>query len=368
MKKKLITAATALIIGGAAWIVNSSQISVPSKDTSDAETIKIGIIMPLSGKDATLGKKLKQGFDLVKNQNRYGKKFKLIYKDSKTKTEEIPQIAKELAETANVDAFITYGATSAEIVAPIAAKYHVLQFACAHNPAFTRYKGNYILTPNAEAEAQILSEAIKNRGYTTVALISDDDFYNNLLGHLLRKAVVANDLELVFDTKINAETTDYKAILNEAKVQNPDIYILQVKSPALEKLVKQLKNGASKRPFTAAHVFLSSPQPELFEGQFFLGIGTSDNEFNDFFRENYGKHPNPIATLSYSATDLMLKTLTSIDDIEIFYDRLKEIAGRDKSVLGKLRVKERQINYPSLLQEFRKGKIVTVPNEIKVKN
>lgn len=360
MKKTLTIAAATLVIGMAAWIVNTSKSSVPEKRIFDNETLRIAAIMPLSGKDAALGKKLKQGFDLIKKYNHYGKNFEFIYKDDQSQTDKISDIASRLAETGNVDAFITYASAPAEIVAPIAAKYHIMQFANTRNPAFTRYKGNYVFAPNIDYDTQLLLTAIKNRGYQTIALFSDDDFYNDLLKNTLRESISASGLRIVFDEKITPEKEDFKSLLNDAEQQNPDIYIMQLKSPHLEQFVRQLKKIAPKKPFTAAHVFSSSPKPELFEKQFWLGIGTTDDEFRKFFYRNYGYYPEQTSVIGYAAADLLLKTLSAVDNKELFYDRLKDISNRDKSPLGKLRVKERQINFQPVLQEIRKGKIIIV--------
>lgn len=362
MMKKIIGLITAiLIIGGAAWVAKGPQSSLSSKTApTEDDIIKIGVILPLSGNNAVIGKHLKEGLDLVRNYNHYGKDFEFIYEDDQMDAAKTNLIAQKLATADKVDAIITYASQPAGIVAPIAAKHNVLQFANSSDTAFTRYKGNYAFAPSPQEEMLMLLQTVKKRGYNKIALITAVEAYSNLAEKNIKELAPKEEIEIVYEAKVNPSDRDFKMLIVEAESKNPDVYILQTWEPVLDILVKQLRQTAPKKPFTAAYAFFLSNNPKLFEGQFCLNIGSRNREYEKFFYQHYKKYPGQMSAVGYAEADLLLKTLSSIDHREQFYDRLKEITGRDKTVLGRLKVNERQINYQPILQEFRGGKPVTI--------
>lgn len=354
--KKIFYLVVVLSIAAVAGLYISNKEKTAGKE----DVIKIGVILPLSGNNAFIGQQLKQGLDLLKQTQTYSKKFTFIFEDDQMQATKTNLIAHKLAETDKVDVIITYASQPAAIVAPIAAKHNILQFANSSDPSFTRYPGNYAFAPSPEDEMRVLLREIKKRGYQKIALISAIEPYSNLAEKNIKKLAAQMNLDLVFEVKVNASDRDFKMLIAQAESKNPDIYILQTWEPTLDILVKQLKQAYPQKPFTAAYAFFLSQSPDLFEGQFCLNIGSNSDGYKKLFYDVYHKEPEQMSAVGYAEADLLLKTLSTMKNGDDFYQKLLEVAAAEDSVVGRLSVNGRQVNYRPIVQEFVNGQPVTV--------
>src|SRR5258707_12272234 len=92
-------------------------------------TIKIGIILPLTGDNAATGEDIRNGFLLAKNQiNSPDYEYDLIFEDDQLEAQKAVLAPHKLLSSDKVDVIFSV-CNSAEAVAPIAEKANKLHFA-----------------------------------------------------------------------------------------------------------------------------------------------------------------------------------------------------------------------------------------------
>lgn len=355
MKRLILIIAVLALAAGAIYFYRTTKTAPATNE----DIIKIGVILPLSGNNAIIGTQLKEGLDLITATQNYDNSFMFIFEDDQMQAARTSAIAQKFVNIDKVDAIITYASQPAAIVAPIAAEHGIIQFANSSDVTFTQYDGNYAFAPSPEDEMRTLLAAVKKRGAKKIALISANEAYSNLAESNVRKLAPQMDLDIVYQAKVNPTDRDFKMLLNQAEAAKPDIYIIQAWEPVLDILVSQLKQTAPNKLFTAAYAFFLSTNPDLFEGQFCLNIGSNKEEYQKLFYRHYQKYPEQMSAVGFAEADLMLKAMSRMKNRSGFYDGLKQAAKED-SVLGKLRINGKQINYQPIIQEFRNGKPVTL--------
>lgn len=356
MKRLILIIVVLALAAGAIYFYRTTK----TDPATNEDIIKIGVILPLSGNNAIIGTQLKEGLDLITATQNYDKSFMFIFEDDQMQAARTSAIANKFANIDKVDAIITYASQPAAIVAPIATEHGIIQFANASDVTFTKYDGNYAFAPSPEHEMRTLLNAIKKRGYQKIALITANEAYSNLAESNVKKLTPQMDLEIVYQAKVNPSDRDFKMLISKAETTKPDIYIIQTWEPVLDILVTQLKQVAPEKPFTAAYAFFLSMNPELFEGQFCLNIGSNNEDYQKLFYQHYQKNPEQMSAVGFAETDLMLKAMSKMKNWNEFYDELKK-AAQEESILGSLTINGQQINYQPIIQEFRNGKPVTLP-------
>jgi ABC-type branched-subunit amino acid transport system substrate-binding protein len=187
--KIIIGIIVAIIILAGIWYGVSKKPTTPTTK----EPIKIGAILPLSGKNATYGNEIKNAIDLaieeINNSGGInGRKIEVIYEDDQAD----PKIGTNaMQKLVNIDKVpVVLGSWVSNVVvasAPIAEKAKVIVMAEAIAPSITN-AGDYIfrIQPSATYYSDKLMEVVINKlGLKKIAII----YINNEFGVALRDTV-----------------------------------------------------------------------------------------------------------------------------------------------------------------------------------
>lgn len=250
MNKKIITTILAVIIVILIIISTSSQ--------KDSEVIKIGFIGPLTGGAASYGDLYKAGVqfayeDLLKNGEKNGNKFEMIYEDGACDPKTAVSAAQKLMNVDKVDAIIG-GMCSGETMAMIdlVNQNKIPVITAGSNPEIAT-KSNYVfqIWPVDSYGGKVMSDMVKKYNPKTVAVLSANTTY--ALG--ISDVFIKEYGNVAIYEKFIENQTDFKSVVAKVKDIKADALVINTQTPGtLLVLAKQLReSGVEAQIYTAYH-------------------------------------------------------------------------------------------------------------------
>ncbi len=313
---------------------------VTSKEPRDTKSIKIGVIAPLTGNFAVIGERVKNGFELAKEDILKENKLKsvdLIIEDA-CQPKEATAAAQKLSQIDKVDilggSFCVIGFVPS---VPIFEKAKIITFNTSQNPDSVLNK-KYVISTNSaikDKAHQIAQYAYKKLAARTAAVI----YYNTPLGQDYNK-YISETFEKAGGKIISSEVTlvdatDFRTQLTKIKGQNTDIiFVVQLANP-LGNLLKQARELGVKS------IIIGNSQnedPSIIESAGLAAEGfviSSDeplpktDKINDFamrYEQKFGQKADIFSSNSYDALMLQAQVYTVCGgETECMLQKLHEV-------------------------------------------
>lgn len=305
-----------------AFITFKVYESLQNKNES-TDTIKVGVLLPLSGPIVQSGELIKDGIELAKEKA--GKsKIELIYEDTQCDPKKAVSAFNKLVELNKVKVVIGLICSGEAIaVAPLAEeKGVVILDPLGSSPELTNISKNFFrIYPSDQKDSDLISEYIAQNNFHNVGIIS----INNEYGEAIHKSLTKNlGNRISINEKFNYGNKDFRTFLIKAKATDAVILIgyedttvtfLQQKD---ELGMKQLVIGSSAT-FTAklltqtklnSSFLFSSPdmQPE------------GRDSFSSLFKNKYKRdsaYPSEYGYDTYITLNTVLKNIDTYDESSI---------------------------------------------------
>ena len=355
MKTRILCAA--IILLAAIWIggCNSSK-----KD----DTIKLGIIVPLSGNDGPLGDYSKKGVELaVEEQNSkggiLGKKIELSIQDSESKPEKGLTIAKNMIESDKPFAIysIISGVTLA--IKPETEKNSTILMAAVGTDKFLE-GGKYTFRNffAATSVANQLTKFIKDSmNVKSLCLFYVDNEYGKSVRDAVLKSSVEHGLKMGFSETFDAKALDYKSQIAVKVNKNIEcIYIAGV-GKSLGTMIKQIRESGYSGKIVGDPLIpfpdVTNSGGESLKGIKYLDFAFESNSANintssfvNAFKKKYNEEPKNFSVISYEGINLLFKSIENTKSIEAknIADELNKVNNYD-GVFGKVSIKNNNFVY-----------------------
>ena len=144
------------------------------------ETVKIGLILPMTGQQASTGKQIKAAVDLYLSQNGNtvaGKKIEVILKDDAAVPDNTKRLAQEAIVNDKVAVIAGFGVTPAALAAaPLATEAKVVELVMAAGTSIITERSPYIARTSftlAQSSVPMADWAAKNGIKKVVTMVSD---------------------------------------------------------------------------------------------------------------------------------------------------------------------------------------------------
>lgn len=201
------------------------------EEAKEADVIKIGVFLPLTGDNAAGGELELRGIKLA--HARYnevlGKKVELVVGDNKSDKAEAASVAARLIERDKVTAIVgSYGSSLSMAAGSIVkeSKVPAIGTSCT-NPQVTANNDYYFRACFIDPfQGTVMANYAYDQGYRKVAIVQEvSNDYSVGLSKFFREAFtkLTNDNECIVDVA-NYQTgdKDFTAVLTNLKAQNPD--------------------------------------------------------------------------------------------------------------------------------------------------
>jgi len=347
--------ALVLIGYGIAHITQANQ--------SDKETIKIGVILPLSGGSANLGESAHKAILLAKEQLAETKfNYEVIFEDDALDTKLTSNAVNKLVNLDQVDALISFTSGTGNVVAPITQENHVIHVGVASDPNIAKGEYNFLHWTTPGAESILWVDEAMNRGIKTFAFLGMNQQGLIAVLEQVKEDIKGKDIQMVNEQIFNMGEKDFKVIIEKAKRANPDAILIACFSPDLEIFAKQYKELGVEIPLTSIEAFEYTEQPELFEGYWYVQSAQASNEFLNTFEAKYENNPQLGSPFIYDAFNLIVEAYEQtgeIDNAKVI-EKLSQIEDFPSSV-GTISVGEEGIVWSDAsVREIRDGQPVTI--------
>lgn len=279
-----------------------------------ADTIKIGLMAPLTGKWANEGQEMKQVVELLAEEvNKaggvLGKQIEIISEDDAGDPRQGVLAAQRLATKGAVAAIGTYGSSTCEATQNIYEENEMILIANASTAVRLSEKGlDYFFRscPRDDEQGIVAAKTLIAKGYKKMGLLHDNTSYAKGLGEEVRAELKNAGVEPVFFSAITPGEQDYNTILAKLKTSDPDVIFYSGYYPEAGLMLRQKKDMGWDVPFMGGDAnnnpdLIKSAGVDAAEGFALVSPPmptdlTSDEAvaFNNAFKAKYGKTPGSI--------------------------------------------------------------------------
>jgi len=300
---------------------------------AEPETIKIGVVMDLSGDLAPMGARMLDGARLAAQEINaaggvLGKDVELVEEDGKTDPSAGLDRVKKLIEIDGVQVIVGPMISGTSKLAIPYAKEHAVPCITMSATAFelsevdgTEWFFRACLLD--DAQGRVLSDVVIENGYSKLATI----VLNNLYGKGVQKALVEGLQEKGWGGKVVAEVEydeakkDYRTELGQIKDSNPDVVLLVsyaddgiiIFKQALEMGLDTIAwlgcdgnygSGLFKEPRSAEFM-----EKAIVAGTRTVGFGSTYEQFVAKYTSTYGEAPEIYCDTTYDAVQAAAKAI-----------------------------------------------------------
>jgi len=222
-----------------------------------ADTIKIGLMAPLTGSYASEGKEMKQVVELLaENLNAggglLGKKVELITDDDGSDAKTAALAAQRLTTKGAMAVIGTYGSSVTEASQGIFNEARIIQIANGSTAIRLSEKGlKYFFRscPRDDEQGKVAVAAIEKMKVKKVAILHDNSTYAKGLADEVKPQLEKKGMKIVFFDALTKGERDYSAILTKMKGANPDLVFFTGYYEEAGLLLKQKKEMKWTVPF-----------------------------------------------------------------------------------------------------------------------
>lgn len=260
----------------------------PSADKPAAqETIKIGVIAPVTGGGAVFGASLVGGVKLAQ-QDLSGTKFKyeVLVEDDGTNSAQSASAAQKLINLNKVQALITITSGTGNAVKPMAAAAKIPHICVCADTSVADNSFNFTNSLVPKDEAVIYVAEAKKHGYKTLALWSQIQPGIDAIMSELEPALAAAGMKVVYKDRYEPTIRDFRTSIQKGMQAKPDTFFILAFPPTLDIIGQQFKDlGVTK--VSAVSAFGISANPKIFEGYWYTDANLTDAQFQSRFEAAY---------------------------------------------------------------------------------
>lgn len=292
--------------------------------TTEPESVKIGVLVDLTGPAAFFGEDELRAFQLaIDEENSKGStQFKLVVEDSHFDTTQSITALKKLVYVDNVPVIL--GPTwDMPAVSQAANEEKVVMIADSNTPGVEQDQNlPYIFSTlfSVRRELSELSKFSKTKNINKVVILRDTDLFSQVISTLFKQAASTN-LLIVDELTVLTGETDFKTTLLKIGLESTDaIFYTFATEEQKPLIIKQLYELGWRKPLLSVS---SSESPTLLKnaGQYLKEIPLyyavpqfDQSEFLAKFRQKYNMLPtSPVATNAYDAANIAISALKNTD-------------------------------------------------------
>jgi branched-chain amino acid transport system substrate-binding protein len=208
--------------------VTAAALALGVGAASAEDTVKIGLIVPLTGGQASTGKQIDNAIKLYQQQNGAtvaGKKVEVLVKDDGAVPDNTKRLAQELIVNDKVNIIAGFGVTPAALAAaPLATQAKVPEIVMAAGTSIITERSPYIVRTSftlAQSCTIMGDWAVKNGIKKVAALVSDYAPGADAL-NFFKQHFTAGGGQIVEEVKVPLANPDFAPFLQRVKDAKPD--------------------------------------------------------------------------------------------------------------------------------------------------
>src|SRR3989338_3484754 len=342
-----------------------------------SNTIKIGLIGPLTGDAAGLGADVLNGAKLAVDDINAaggidGKQIELIAEDGKCAGADAASAAQKLVNVDKVVA-INGGLCSGETLAaaPIVEAGKIVLLSPTSSSPDVTDAGAFVFRnyPSDALKTVAMAKYFQEKGFTKIAIISENTDFSQGFRDSLKSQLPAG--ALVFNENVEPGTKDFRTLMTRLKDMDFDVFVPNGNSDAvIGPMVEQLREAGITQPAVghdaADSVTMAKDLPEATNNLFVINVASDveEDSFSGKFTAKFGdpKYGISYAGYSYDVIQVLAKAIGEVGTdgtaMQKYLLDMPEYTG----VVGTFSFDEKGdvIGIPYVLKEYKDGEIVTL--------
>jgi branched-chain amino acid transport system substrate-binding protein len=311
--------AAALVAATAAFV------SLPARAE---EPVKVGLIVPLTGGQASTGKQLDNAINLYMQQNGdtvAGRKIEIIVKDDGAVPDTTKRLAQELIVNDKVDILAGFGVTPAALAAaPLANQARIPQIVMLAGASIVTERSPYIVRTSftLAQSSVIIGDWAAQNGIKKVATLTTDYAPGNDALQFFKARFTAAGGEIVEEIKVPLVNPDFAPFLQRMKDSRPDAMFVFVPGGQGGNFMKQF----AERGLDKSGIRIIGPgdvmDDDLLNGMSDAAIGAvtahmysaahpsqKNRDFVASYKKSFNARPGFVAVGGYDGIDLIYRAL-----------------------------------------------------------
>jgi len=298
------------------------------------DPVKIGLIVPMTGGQASTGKQINNAIKLYMQQHGdtvAGRKIEIILKDDGAVPDRTKTAAQELIVNDKVNFLAGFGVTPAALAAaPLATQAKIPEVVMVAGTSIITERSPYIVRTSftlAQSSTIIGDWAVKN-GIKKVATLTSDYAPGNDALNFFKEHFTAGGGQIVEEVKVPLQNPDFAPFLQRMKDAKPDAMFVFVPAGQGGNFMKQY----AERGLDKAGIKVIGPgdvmDDDLLNGMGDAALGTvtahmysaahpsaTNKEFVAAYKKAFNERPGFLAVSGY-------------DGIHLIYEALKKTGGK----------------------------------------
>lgn len=304
-----------------------------SSSGSNDGDISVGVILPVSGNNATDGKDMQNAMDMaVEKINEaggvLGKNIKLETVDDACDPQTATTAANKLVSmevVAVVGGYCSGSTLPASGVFENAGIPMIVPAANSSELPEQGYENLFLINGLVPDQAQTGADYFESNGAKNIAIIHDNSAYARDMADFAKDAVEAHGGEIIAFEAINPEEKDFGSLMTKLKSLNPEGTYFTGYYAAAGLMVKQFKDKDVPGYFVVGDGSYSVDLIEIggadSEGALVTATPTADfipgaEAFVTEYEEKFNLSPGPFSALSHNAINLLADALTRADSTD----------------------------------------------------
>lgn len=310
----ILLVAVVLLVG--MFVKNRSNTRV-----SNLDSIKIGAILPLTGKASNFGEELKNGIEMaVSDYNDWGGDLTVIYEDELCDPKTALSAFNKFIEVDKVSVVIgAFCSSSTLAIAPVAEKNQILLITPGSAAETISQSGDFVFRNHDKSSlgAFGLGRFLGEKENKVVIFFDVTNDATVLAKEYLEQGINDSGGEVVRMVGFTGGQISYLTdiLKNMEDIKKSDVIHVEALTKDAVIFVKQLSELGIKKQLSFDNIVASeeflNPLGELAEGVLFAATQTSlgeDSGFFDLYKDRYGVAPTVFSVQAYD-TVMMLGTL-----------------------------------------------------------
>ena len=289
------------------------------------DTVKIGVITSLTGSQAAFGEAHKHGYEIAldevnKKGGVAGKKIELNFYDDQSKPDQAVQGVSKLVDQDEVPLILgSYSSESTKAIIPAVTQRQIplmIPTATADNVMDSKSPWVFRICAGANDYAKTTVEFLKANGAPkTVAIVYENTNFGQSNMKAMKAAAEAAGMNVVAVESYQAQSPDYKAVLQRVKAANADvIYFCSYLLDAGTLMRQSQEIDLNPRYYTSAGTGFAAAEFPTPKGagknaEYTFSVSqwlpearwSGSKEFDDEFFKRYHSHPAYHAVEAYAA-------------------------------------------------------------------
>ena len=281
------------------------------------DTVKIGVILPLSGNNAGLGRPQLSAIKLFEKEcerTDYKHNYKLIIEDNQLTARASAEAVNKLINIDHVDGIVSLFCDAGHVLAPRmrAAKIPHVNCVCSDD-SVAEGQFNFVHWPYPEKECKAFADLIEKIGGKRIAILSAQQPGCLALTKATEAELKKRGITVTTVQKFIPGERDFRITLMKIRETNPDTLIPFAFTPEMEIILRQAKQLDFRPKITTLELFDFVADLSDAEGLYYVSGGAATEEFNKNLIEVSGQGSSYGVPTIYDGLNLIRSAYETMD-------------------------------------------------------